>query len=192
MSILTQFRVTVPDTGRFRKATENMPEFQREPGFESYPGAYTSESDPNEVTELERWQSHDHMHAAMEKYGDQFNAEAGTEGLDWETRIWERIAGEDLQPVEAGRVLVQFRVTVPDVERFRTAWEKLAPQAQEAGSRNNSLWRAEGESNEVTMFAEWANHDEMHEFSERGGEEFQAEAGTEGLDWETRIWHRLV
>jgi hypothetical protein len=29
------------------------------------------------------------MHEASEKYGDhQFNAEAGTEGLEWETRIW--------------------------------------------------------------------------------------------------------
>jgi hypothetical protein len=29
------------------------------------------------------------MHEASEKYGDQFNAEAGTEGLEWDTRIWE-------------------------------------------------------------------------------------------------------
>jgi hypothetical protein len=30
------------------------------------------------------------MHAASEKYGDQFNDEAGTVGLEWETRIWHR------------------------------------------------------------------------------------------------------
>ena len=91
MSILTQFRVTVPDTGRFRKATENMPEFQREPGFESYPGAYTSESDPNEVTMFAEWANHDEMHEFSERGGEEFQAEAGTEGLDWETRIWHRL-----------------------------------------------------------------------------------------------------
>jgi hypothetical protein len=32
----------------------------------------------------------------------------------------------------------------------------------------------------------------MMESSEKRGEEFQAKAGTEGLDWETRIWHRLA
>jgi hypothetical protein len=31
------------------------------------------------------------MHEASEKYGDQFNSAAGTEGLDWETRIWHKL-----------------------------------------------------------------------------------------------------
>jgi hypothetical protein len=31
------------------------------------------------------------MHEASEKYGDQFNSEAGTEGLKWETRIWHQL-----------------------------------------------------------------------------------------------------
>ena len=93
MSVLVQFRVEVPDTGPFKKAVENMgPDMQNEPGFVASPGAYSAESNPSEVTELEAWESHDHMHASSEKYGDQFNAEAGTEGLDWETRIWHRLA----------------------------------------------------------------------------------------------------
>ena len=54
-------------------------------------GVYQAESDPNEVTLLEEWESHDQMHEASEKYGDQFNATAGTEGLEWETRIWHRL-----------------------------------------------------------------------------------------------------
>jgi hypothetical protein len=46
-------------------------------------------------------------------------------------------------------VLVQFRVTVPDVERFRASCEK------------------------------W-------------GDPFQEDAGTVGLEWEARIWHRVL
>jgi hypothetical protein len=30
------------------------------------------------------------MHEASEKYGDQFNEEAGTVGLQWTTHIWHR------------------------------------------------------------------------------------------------------
>jgi hypothetical protein len=30
------------------------------------------------------------MHAASEKVGDDFNREAGTEGLKWTTHIWQK------------------------------------------------------------------------------------------------------
>ena len=192
MSVLVQFGVAGADPARMKKAVENMPEFQREPGFLGYPGAYVAESDPTEVTELELWESHDHMHASSEKYGEQFNAEAGTEGLDWKTWIWHRVAGDDLQPVADPRVLVQFIVTVPDVEQFKAAWEEARPLFEQDGATNGCLYQAEGNPNELSMFGEWASHDAMMESSEERGEAFQAKAGTEGLDWETRIWHRLV
>jgi quinol monooxygenase YgiN len=193
MAVLVQFRVTVPDPGRFKKAVENtMDQIGNEPGALGYVGAYTAESDPNEVTSLEKWESHDHMHAATEKYGDQFNTEAGTGGLDWESFIWHQITGDELQPTDEPRVLVQFRVTVPDVDRFKAAWEELGPLAIQDGATNNALFQAENDPNELGMFSEWASHDEMMESSEKRGEAFQANAGTEGLDWETRIWHRLV
>ena len=35
----------------------------------------------------------DRFVAASEKYGDRFNEEAGTAGLDWTTHIWHRKAG---------------------------------------------------------------------------------------------------
>ena len=193
MAVLVQFRVKVPDTGRFKKAVENLgPDMQKGPGYVSFTGAYTAESDPNEVTDLEQWESHDHMHAASEKHGDQFNAEAGTDGLDWETRIWKQLGGEQLQPVEESRVLVQFRVRVPDVDRFKAAWEELRGESTAAGARNQALYQAESDPNEIAMFAEWASHDDMHEFSEKSGDEFQSKAGSEGLEWETRIWRRLA
>ena len=90
------------------------------------------------------------------------------------------------------RVLVQFIVTVPDVERFKTAWEEARPLFEQDGATNGSLYQAEGNPNELAMFGEWASHDAMMESSEQRGEEFQAKAGTDGLDWETRIWHRLA
>jgi hypothetical protein len=39
---------------------------------------YQAENDPSEVTSMSEWDSHDQMHAAPEKYGDQFNDDAGT------------------------------------------------------------------------------------------------------------------
>jgi hypothetical protein len=50
-----------------------------------------SESDPSEVTTLSEWDSHDAMMAATDRFGDDFNRDAGTEGLEWETRIWHEL-----------------------------------------------------------------------------------------------------
>lgn len=88
-------------------------------------------------------------------------------------------------------VLVQFQVRVPDVDKFKAAYEELKPLAQQDGARNQALYQDENDPNMVSLLAEWDSHDQMHESSEKRGQEFQAKAGTEGLDWETRIWHKL-
>ena len=54
-------------------------------------GLYSAENDPSEVSLLEEWESHDQMHEASEKHGDEFNETAGTVGKDWETRIWHKL-----------------------------------------------------------------------------------------------------
>jgi hypothetical protein len=88
-------------------------------------------------------------------------------------------------------VLVQMRVTVPDVDRFVTAHDKYDPLFAEMGAKNRRLFRSESNANEVTLMADWESHDEMHAASEKYGDDFNKEAGTEGLEWETRIWHQL-
>jgi quinol monooxygenase YgiN len=194
MAVLVQFSVSPPDVEKFKKAGEKLaPLNEKEPGFIRYVGAYKAEDPAGEVTWLEVWESHDHMHEASEKYGDQFNDEAGTEGLDWETRIWKQLAGAEYpEAVDASRVLVQFRVKVPDVEKFKAAWLELEPLGKEDGARNQGLYQAESDPNELSMISEWGSHDEMHASSEKRGEEFQKKAGSEGLDWQTRILHRIA
>jgi len=56
-------------------------------------GVYEDENEPGLMSSMSEWDSHDKMHAASEKYGDQFNEEAGTEGLDWTTHIWSKKGG---------------------------------------------------------------------------------------------------
>jgi hypothetical protein len=89
-------------------------------------------------------------------------------------------------------VLVQFRVTVPDLERFRAACEKWYPTFEQDGARNQQVWNSESNPNEVTTLTEWESHDQMMESSDRWGDPFQEDAGTAGLEWETTIWHRVL
>jgi heme-degrading monooxygenase HmoA len=88
-------------------------------------------------------------------------------------------------------VLVQFRVRVADVERFKAAAERFVPVIERLGGRNHHVYRAESDPNEVCTLSEWDSHDAMMAATDRFGEDFNREAGTEGLEWETRIWHEL-
>ena len=58
--------------------------------------------------------------------------------------------------------------------------------------KDRRLFRSESDPNEITMLAEWDSHDAMMASSDERGAAFQADAGTEDLEWETRIWHRLA
>jgi len=89
-------------------------------------------------------------------------------------------------------VLVQFRVTVPDVAKFKAAYEKWRDAFEQDGAGDQRLYRSESDPNEMTMMAEWESHDAMMVSSDKRGDAFQADAGTQGLEWETRIWHPLV
>jgi hypothetical protein len=51
-------------------------------------------------------------------------------------------------------VLVQFRVRVPDVERFKAAQEKYLSVIENLGGKNNRAYFAESDPNEVTTFSE--------------------------------------
>jgi hypothetical protein len=89
MSVIVQFIVKVPDVGRFVAASKKFEPMMEEMGSRNG-GVYEDENEPGLMSTMSEWDSHDQMHAASEKYGDQFNGEAGTEGLDWATHIWEK------------------------------------------------------------------------------------------------------
>jgi hypothetical protein len=88
-------------------------------------------------------------------------------------------------------VLVEFRVRVPDVARFKAAADKFAPIIEELGGRNHRAYVSESDPSEVATFSEWESHDAMMAATDRFGDDFNRDAGTEGLEWETRIWHEL-
>jgi quinol monooxygenase YgiN len=88
-------------------------------------------------------------------------------------------------------VLVQMRVTAPDVDRIVAAHRKYAPLFADMGAKGHRIFQSESNPNEVTFMADWDSHDAMHAASERYGDDFNKEAGTEGLEWETRVWREF-
>lgn len=89
MSVMVQYIVKVSDVDRFVATSEKYAPMMEEMGGKQG-GVYEDENSPGLVSTISEWDSHDQMHAASEKYGDQFNDEAGTAGLEWTTHIWHR------------------------------------------------------------------------------------------------------
>ena len=87
-------------------------------------------------------------------------------------------------------VIVQYIVKVPDVDRFVATSDKYASMMEEMGSRNGSVYEDENEPGLVSTMSEWDSHDQMHAASEKVGDDFNREAGTEGLNWTTHIWEK--
>jgi quinol monooxygenase YgiN len=87
MSVLVQMVVRPPDWDTFAAAMEWMDGLGMPKGLHSS-RVYREESDPGTVCVLQEWDSHDAFHTSSEEVGDEFNRRAGTEGLEWETRIW--------------------------------------------------------------------------------------------------------
>lgn len=49
------------------------------------------EGDPGLYIIGGEWESHEAMHRYTDRVGEAFNARAGTEGVEWETQVWEII-----------------------------------------------------------------------------------------------------
>jgi quinol monooxygenase YgiN len=87
MAILVTMQVGPVDWSKFTGALDALKD-EPAPGRHSSE-VYRSQSDPAMVLIVERWDSHDAMNAYQERVGDDFNARAGTEGMDWQTGLWE-------------------------------------------------------------------------------------------------------
>ena len=86
MAVLVTMEVGPVDWQKFQSAMEWMNSIP-DAGLRSN-SVHRSESDPRMLLLMQEWDSHDAFHASSEKYGDEFNRRAGTEGLDWRTGVW--------------------------------------------------------------------------------------------------------
>ena len=81
-------------------------------------------------------------------------------------------------------------VKVSDVGRFVAACETYAPRMEEMGGKAGAVYEDQNEPGLMSTISEWESHDAMHAASEKVGDDFNRDAGTEGLDWTTHIWER--
>jgi hypothetical protein len=87
MAILVTMQVGPVDWNKFKAASDWSKAFPAAGRRSSR--IYRLGEDPGQVLIVEEWDSHDAMHTYQDKVGDEFNQRAGTEGMEWETGVWE-------------------------------------------------------------------------------------------------------
>lgn len=85
-------------------------------------------------------------------------------------------------------VFVTMTVRPPDPMRFEEACRKAFSEGLPPGCTSQFWARSTNDPSTYVVAGEWENHDAMHEFSEKTGDDFNAMAGTEGVEWETHVW----
>jgi hypothetical protein len=84
-------------------------------------------------------------------------------------------------------ILVSMQVGPVDWEKFKGAMDTYAGD-KPAGLRSQRVYRGESDPATVLVLEEWDSHDAMHAYQERVGGEFNAKAGTAGMQWTTGTW----
>jgi quinol monooxygenase YgiN len=88
MAVLVTMEVGPVEWDKFRLALE-WGKTIAAPGRRSI-RVYRGESDPTRVLVVEEWDSHDSMHRYQARVGADFNKRAGTEGMEWQSGVWEQ------------------------------------------------------------------------------------------------------
>jgi quinol monooxygenase YgiN len=87
MAIFVTMQVGPVDWAKFKGAVDYYKGVAA-PGLISSE-VYRAQSDPAIVMVVERWESHDAMNKFQDRVGEDFNARAGTTGMEWQTGVWE-------------------------------------------------------------------------------------------------------
>jgi len=191
MTVLVTLRGRVSDWNAMKGAIEWYAG-QPKPAGLYWSRTYRREGDTDYVLLIEEWDDHDSFHKSSDALGDEFTERAKQDWTGWETEVWAPADAPRIHSDGVRSVLVWMTVRVRDWNAFRDTigWavggmEKDPPK----GLHSTQVCRREGDSDLVLDLEEWDSHDIWMQFADRVGEEFNKRANTEGLDWETFIWH---
>ena len=85
-------------------------------------------------------------------------------------------------------VLVTMQVGPVDKATFMAADRALVARGMPPGMHSHRVYFREGDATSALVVQEWDSHNAFNEFSDKVGEDFNRDAGTEGLDWVTGVW----
>ncbi len=85
-------------------------------------------------------------------------------------------------------VTVVMRVRVPEFGKFQAAYEELFRRPPARGFVSSRLLRRDGDPEEVLLLQQWESHEAFGAFTDKVGDQFNRDAGTEGAEWDDSVW----
>ena len=188
MTVLVTMRGNISDWGAMKEALGWYAGLPKPAGLH-WSRTYRREGDDRYTLFIEEWDDHDSYHKSTDQLGEEFTARAKQDWDGWETEVWTPSDAPGVKSDGTRSVIVWMTVSPPDWKAFSdtVAWAIDRPRPK--GLHSTQVYRREGNPGLVLDIEEWDSHDIWMEFADGVGEEFNRRAKTEGLDWETFIWH---
>lgn len=191
MTVLTTLRGKVSDWDAMKGALDWYAG-QSKPAGLHWSRSYRREGDEDYILLIEEWDDHDSFHKSTDQLGDEFTKRAKQDWEGWITEVWEHSDAPRVESDGTRSVLVWMTVRPRDWEKFKDTigWFVDSIKSDKPkGLHSTQVYRREGDPGLVLDLEEWDSHDDWHAVTEKYGDEFNKRGDTEGLDWETFIWH---
>jgi quinol monooxygenase YgiN len=188
MTVLVTLRGNVSDWNNMKAAIDWYASQPRPAGLH-WSRSYRREGDDKYMLLIEAWDDHDAFHKASDETGPEFTERAKQDWDGWVTEVWNPSDAPIVESDGVRSVVVWMTVRPTDWKAFKetVAWAIDRPRPK--GLHSTQVYRREGDPDLVLDLEEWDSHDIWMQFADQIGEEFNKRAKTEGLDWETFIWH---
>lgn len=85
-------------------------------------------------------------------------------------------------------VFVTMSVRPPDGAKFEVATKEHLARPRAKGLEMQFFGKKEDDPGTYILGGVWDSHESMHRYSDEVGEDFNARAGTEGVEWETQVY----
>lgn len=188
MTVLVTMRGNVSDWNAMKGALDWYAGRPKPAGLH-WSRSYRREGDDKYMLLIEEWDDHDSFHKASDEGGPEFTERAKQDWDGWETEVWSPSDAPSVPSDGLRSVVVWMTVHPRDWNTFKETVGWTVSLDRPKGLHSTQVYRREGDPDLVLDLEEWDSHDIWMQFADQVGEEFNKRANTEGLDWETFIWH---
>ena len=89
-------------------------------------------------------------------------------------------------------IFVTDSITVSDTEKFKEVMDQYKSQVEGAGAKDQKIFKSLNNPNKVLTTAWWPDHDALHAFEEKVGEEANSKVESiKQSEWDEEAWEEL-
>ena len=89
-------------------------------------------------------------------------------------------------------IFVTDSITVSDPAKLKELMDEVKSQAEEAGAKDSKVFKSLNNPNKVLTTAWWPDHDALHTFEEKVGDDFNSKIESiKQSEWDEDAWEEI-